>query len=126
MKHSTNVGAKPVHPPLPEEIQVAYKVLSGKWRLIIIWHLCDGKPQRFGEIKKNIPGITQHMLTTTLRDLEQEGLIKREVFPEVPPRVEYSVTDYGQALRPVLTVLHDWGGQHMKIMKKAKEKQLAG
>src|SRR5882757_1912789 len=98
MEKYTNGILCSTHPPLPEEIKVAYKVLSGKWRLIIIWHLCDGKPQRFGEIKRSIPGVTQHMLTTTLRELEQEGLVKRVVFPEVPPRVEYTLTDYGQAL----------------------------
>ena len=123
MNKSTNASTPKVHPPLPDEIKVAHKILSGKWRIIILWHLCDGEPQRFGEIKKNIPGITQHMLTTTLRDLEREGLMSREVFPEVPPRVEYRVTDYGQALRPILEVMYAWGGQHLKIMKQAKSKK---
>ena len=120
MKHNTNAKMTAVHRPLPEEIILAHRVLSGKWRLIILYHLCDGEPHRFGEIKKNISGLTQHMLTITLRDLEQEGLIRREVFPEVPSHVEYTVTDKAQALRPILAAMYTWGVQYINPTKHVK------
>jgi DNA-binding HxlR family transcriptional regulator len=120
MKNNTNAKATAVHRPLPEEIILAHKVLSGKWRLTILYSLCSGEPQRFGEIKKNMLGLTQHVLTTALRDLEKEGLIRRKVFPEVPSRVEYSVTDKGQALRPILAAMYIWGSKYIKESKQVK------
>jgi DNA-binding HxlR family transcriptional regulator len=120
MKNNTNAKMTAVHRPLPEEIILAHRVLSGKWRLIILWHLCNGEPQRFGEIKKNIFGLTQHVLTITLRDLEQEGLIRREAFSEVPSRVEYSVTDKAQALRPILAAMYTWGAQYINVTEYLK------
>ena|SRR5579864_9374769 len=122
MKNNTNVKTTIVHRPLPEEIILAHRVLSGKWRLIILWHLCNGEPQRFGEIKKDIAGLTQHVLTITLRDLEQEGLVRREAFPEVPSRVEYSVTDKAQALRPILAAMYTWGTQYINATEHLKTK----
>ena len=122
---SKNISAPTAHPQLPEEILLTHKILSGKWRLIILYYLCNGEPQRFGEIKKNISGLTEHMLTTTLRDLEQKGLIRREVFPEVPSRVEYSVTDKGQALRPILAAMYVWGDKYLNVAKPVKSEQEA-
>ncbi|MEH2560292.1 DNA-binding HxlR family transcriptional regulator [Bradyrhizobium algeriense] len=73
------------------QLHRALRLLSGKWKGEILWQLVDGK-QRFGQLRRAIPDVTQHMLTTQLRDLESEGLVKRTVFPEVPPRVEYEMT----------------------------------
>ena len=80
------------------QLHRALRLLSGKWKGEILWQLVDGK-QRFGQLRRAIPDVTQHMLTTQLRDLESEGLVKRTVFAEVPPRVEYEMTPAARALR---------------------------
>jgi DNA-binding HxlR family transcriptional regulator len=96
---------------LVKEFQWAMRVLNGKWKSEIIWQLVQRK-QRFGELRSSISGITQHMLTTTLRDLEADGLVKRTVYPEVPPRVEYEITASARALRPVFDELLRWSQEH--------------
>jgi len=95
------------------QLQRALRLLSGKWKGEILWQLVDGK-QRFGQLRRAIPDVTQHMLTTQLRDLESEGLVKRTVFPEVPPRVEYEMTPAARALRPVFDELFRWANAHAK------------
>src|ERR1044072_4847061 len=87
-----------------------FAVLSGKWKGEILWQLVEGK-QRFGQLRRAIPDVTQHMLTTQLRDLENEGLVKRTVFAEVPPRVEYEMTPAAKALRPVFEELSRWANE---------------
>ena len=89
----------------------ALKVLAGKWKGEILWQLVQRK-HRFGELRQSIPGVTQHMLTTQLRDLEADGLVKRTVFPEVPPRVEYEITPSARALKPVFDELFRWSQEH--------------
>lgn len=89
-------------------ITLALKVIGGKWKVIILYILRDGT-LRFGEIKKRIPKITQKMLTQQLRELESDGLVSREIYPEVPPRVEYSMTDLAKDLSPILDDLCNWG-----------------
>jgi DNA-binding HxlR family transcriptional regulator len=83
-------------------------VIGGKWKPIILWTVRTGT-RRFGEIKKMIPGITQKMLTQQLRELERDGIINRKVYPVVPPMVEYSLTQYGLTLTPILDALAEWG-----------------
>jgi DNA-binding HxlR family transcriptional regulator len=95
------------------QLHRALRVLSGKWKGEILWQLVDGK-QRFGQLRRGIPDVTQHMLTTQLRDLESEGLVKRTVFPEVPPRVEYEMTPAARALRPVFDELFRWANAHAR------------
>ena len=85
------------------------ELLNGKWRTHIIYELCKHPSCRFGELKKAYPRITNTMLTTTLRDLESLGIIHREQFNEIPPHVEYSLTDKGNALLPVFFELAKWG-----------------
>ena len=85
------------------------ELLSGKWRTHIIYALCKKPSCRFGELKKAVPRITNTMLTSTLRDLEQVGIVHREQFNEVPPHVEYSLTEKGRALLPVFFELAKWG-----------------
>jgi len=82
--------------------------LGGKWKLIVLHHLVDA-PLRFGELRRAIPDITQRMLTLTLRELEEDGIVHREVFQVVPPHVEYSLTELGQQLSPVMESLRVWG-----------------
>jgi DNA-binding HxlR family transcriptional regulator len=96
-----------------QQFQRALRLLSGKWKGEILWQLVDGK-QRFGQLRRAIPDVTQHMLTTQLRDLESEGLVKRTVFPEVPPRVEYEMTPAARALRPVFDELFRWANAHAR------------
>lgn len=89
------------------------ELLSGKWRTHIIYELCKRQSCRFGELKKALPRITNTMLTSTLRDLENVGIVHREQFNEIPPHVEYSLTERGKALLPVFTELAKWGENHL-------------
>lgn len=89
------------------------EMLSGKWRTHIIYELCKKPSCRFGELKKSVPRITNTMLTNTLRDLEELGIVHREQFNEIPPHVEYSLTEKGRALLPVFTELAKWGENHI-------------
>jgi DNA-binding HxlR family transcriptional regulator len=103
------------HPPA--EISAALNVLDGKWTIVIIWQLIR-RTARFNELKKAIPGITQHMLTSHLRELEADGIVARTVYAEVPPRVEYALTDHGRSLEPVIRSLAKWGGQHLAAVQR--------
>jgi DNA-binding HxlR family transcriptional regulator len=94
-----------------EEIRRAFALLSGKWKLEIMW-LLNQRVYRFGELRKAIPGITQHMLTAQLRELEADGLVTRTVFAEVPPRVEYEMTDKARGLGPTMQALMVWWSEY--------------
>ena len=97
--------------------------IGGKWKGVIVYHLLGGT-KRFGELRRLIPDVTQRMLTLHLRELERDGLVHREVYREVPPRVEYSLTPFGETLLPVLQVIQTWGETHdstIKAIKKAQE-----
>lgn len=94
-----------------EEMRRAFGLLSGKWKLEILW-LLNQKIHRFGELRRAIPGVTQHMLTAQLRELEADGLVSRTVFAEVPPRVEYAITEKARGLGPALQALTDWWRAH--------------
>ena len=89
------------------------ELLSGKWRTHLIYELCKRPSCRFGELKKAVPRITNTMLTATLRDLESLGIVHREQFNEIPPHVEYSLTEKGRDLLPVFFELAKWGEKHM-------------
>lgn len=86
----------------------ALDMISGKWKGMILWYLKDGT-LRYGELKRHLGSITQKMLTQTLRELEKDGLITRKVYPVVPPKVEYTITENGQKLIPIFEQLHAWG-----------------
>ncbi|EKJ94905.1 hypothetical protein C241_16598 [Bradyrhizobium lupini HPC(L)] len=96
-----------VVPSMQDEMRRAFAMLSGKWKLEIMW-LLNQRVYRFGELRKAIPGITQHMLTAQLRELEADGLISRTIFAEVPPRVEYEITDKARGLGPTMEALTAW------------------
>jgi DNA-binding HxlR family transcriptional regulator len=91
-------------------LHAAINVVGGKWKTIILYMLAD-QTLRFGELKKTIPKITQKMLTQQLRELESDGLVTRVVYPEIPPKVEYSLTDLAKDLRPILAQLCTWGSR---------------
>ena len=104
-------------PRLHCPLTFAVKAVSGKWKLYILSLLSDGAPKRYGEFKNTCENLTEKMLTSQLRELERDGIISRKVFPEVPPRVEYSLTELGKKLIPVFDVLYDWGVDYMKEKK---------
>ena len=93
-------------------VEVTLAVIGGKWKPLILWHLYEGGVRRFLELQRLIPGITRKMLTQHLRDLERDGVVARQIFDEMPLRVEYSLTKYGRTLRPLMRVLSDWGSKH--------------
>jgi DNA-binding HxlR family transcriptional regulator len=89
-------------------IDAAMDVVSGKWKSLILWELDHGK-KRFGELRRGLPGVSEKMLSQQIREMEEDGLVSRQVFPEVPPRVEYSLTEEGRSLNAALGPLGDWG-----------------
>jgi len=93
------------------KVAEALAVISGKWKPTILIYLRYRGVQRFSEIKKNLPPITQKMLTAQLRELERDGLVTRNIYPQIPPKVEYSLTAYAETLQPVLAALRAWGEQ---------------
>lgn len=91
-----------------EGVAAALRLLEGRWKLMILFHLFDGKVQRYSDLERLIPGISQKMLAQQLRQLETDGIVVRTVYPQVPPKVEYRLTDWGQALCPSLDGLLQW------------------
>ena len=89
-------------------IELALKFLEGRWKLVILFRLFGGKVLRFSELERAIPGISQKMLIQQLRQLERDGIVRRVVYQQVPPKVEYGLTDWGQALCPALDALLAW------------------
>lgn len=102
-------------------VKTTLNVIGGKWKPLIMFLLINEK-LRFSELQRRISGITQKMLTEQLRELERDGLINRKVYPQVPPKVEYSITAYGRTLLPVLDTMHKWGKEHKKIIEEKQEK----
>src|SRR5215467_6366907 len=94
------------------EFRRAVGMINGRWKLEILWLLLSHGTRRFGELKRGLPGITQHMLTAQLRALERDGLIKRTVYAEVPPRVEYENTPAARKLRPIFVEIVQWAQDH--------------
>ena len=92
-------------------VAATLEVIGGKWKPLILFHLRD-RPMRFSELRRVVPQATQKMLTQQLRDLERDGIIHRKVYAVVPPGVDYSLTGYGQTLKPLLAMMCAWGGRH--------------
>ena len=97
-------------------IETTLKMLGCKWKVLIIRELLTGT-KRFGELKRAVTGITQKVLTSKLREMEELGLLEREVYPQIPPKVEYTLTDIGYSLRPVLESLKCWGKDYKRYTK---------
>ncbi|MDM0002591.1 helix-turn-helix domain-containing protein [Variovorax sp. J22P240] len=100
-------------PSLPAER--ALKVISGRWKAVILYHLFD-QPKRLSQLARLIPTVSQKVLVQQLREMEEHGLVKREIFREVPPRVAYSATALGRSLEPVLLALCEWGQHHASAL----------
>lgn len=94
-------------------VETTLDMIGGKYKALILWHLSVGK-LRFSELKKVVVNATPKMLTQQLRELETDHLIHREVFPVIPPKVEYSLTETGKSLIPVLTAMRDWGAEYLR------------
>lgn len=101
-------------------MEMTIDLIGGKWKALILWHLSTGT-KRFNELRKMFPDVTQKMLTQQLRDLERDGLIMRKVYPQVPPKVEYKLSDFGSTLMPVLQTMNSWGTGYMDSKKQEAE-----
>jgi DNA-binding HxlR family transcriptional regulator len=95
-------------------VEVAVNLIGNKWKVLILRNLLYDGTQRYGELQRGINGISQKMLTQQLREMERDGLIVRKEYPQVPPRVEYSLSERGKSLKLVIDALHDWGTNYMK------------
>ena len=94
-------------------VEATLDLIGGKYKALILWHLSEGT-LRFSELRRVITNATPKMLTQQLRELESQSLISREVFPVVPPKVEYSLTDLGRSLMPILVAMRDWGAEYLR------------
>ena len=92
-------------------IEEAFRMLEGRWKMVIVFHLFDRGKSRFSDLERSIPGVSQKMLIQQLRHLERDGIVTRTVHPQVPPKVEYELTSWGQAMCPALDALLEWAAQ---------------
>ena len=102
-------------------VETTLTLISDKWKVLILRDLMPGT-KRFGELKKSVGNVSQKVLTSQLREMEQSGLLIRTVYPEVPPRVEYTLTDLGRSLKPILDAMEQWGLQYKKMVEEYSEK----
>lgn len=98
-------------------VETTLKVIGDKWKILILRDLLSNECMRFSELKRSLGGVTQKMLTQQLRQMEADGLIDRKVYPVVPPKVEYSLTEFGKTLRPVLDSMSAWGAEQQNRSK---------
>jgi DNA-binding HxlR family transcriptional regulator len=100
-------------------VEITLDVIGGKWKGMVLYRLLDGTA-RFNQIRRAVPKATQRMLTLQLRELESDGVICRKVYAEVPPKVEYSLTEFGLSLKPILLLMRDWGTQYRTKVKRTR------
>lgn len=98
------------------EKELTLTIIGGKWKMLIMWYLGKEGTKRFGELKSMMPGITQRMLVSQLRELEEDQIVHRKVYPVVPPKVEYSLTEHGRSLMPILESMDEWGKNYMETV----------
>ena len=103
-------------------MELGINILSGKWKLRILRNLYIKKVVRFNELQRNLGNITTKTLTEQLRELEDKKIIKRTIYPEIPPKVEYSLTDIGNSIEPVLKILCDWGNEYLELIDNNTDK----
>lgn len=97
-------------------VEFTLDVIGGKWKGILLYHMIDGK-KRFNEFRRICPSITQRMLTLQLRELEADGIVHREVYNQVPPKVEYSLTEFGRTLEPIVLQMKEWGESNREMLE---------
>ncbi|MFE0560707.1 helix-turn-helix domain-containing protein [Paenibacillus lautus] len=98
-------------------VAVTVKLISGKWKPVILYYLLDGK-LRFNELQSRLSGITHRALTLQLRELEKDGLVSRTIYPVIPPKVEYQLTDLGHSMKAIILAMYDWGSDYQKMQAK--------
>ena len=99
-------------------VEQVFRMLEGRWKMLIIFHLFDRGTLRFSQLERAIPAVSQKMLIQQLRELERDGIVRRRVYPEVPPKVEYDLTDWGKGMCPALDALLEWGAErHTKSVE---------
>lgn len=103
-------------------VTATMQVLGGKWKPILINAIYLTAPARFGELRRSVKGITQSMLTSQLRELEDDGIVSRKIYAEIPPRVEYTLTEFGLSLSPIMQAMAEWGKQYRLNGKSKKRK----
>ena len=96
-------------------VATTVQLIGSKWKLLIMRNLLE-RPWRFNELKKNLVGISQKVLTDSFRSMEDDGIITRTVYPEVPPHVEYALSDLGESMRPILTAMQEWGTNYKETL----------
>lgn len=101
-------------------VEAAISLIDGKWKCVILFRLLDGT-NRFNELRRKMPGVTQRMLTNQLREMEADGLVERKVYAQVPPKVEYSLSERGRTLSPILEALKAWGDRNMGLFGRRLE-----
>lgn len=101
-------------------VEAALEAIGGKWKGVILYHLQSGT-KRFNELRRLIPDVTQRMLTKQLRELEADQIIERQIYAEVPPKVEYSMTEFGETLSPILSALQQWGKKYIDTLTNIRE-----
>ncbi len=105
-------------------VEATLGVIGGKWKGVILYHLLDGA-KRFGELQRLLPNVTQRMLTLQLRELEEDEVIHREIFKQIPPKVEYSLTEFGRSLEPTLMMMCGWGDQYkVRLARRESSSQI--
>ncbi|QJW38075.1 winged helix-turn-helix transcriptional regulator [Cellulosimicrobium protaetiae] len=125
-------GTRTTPPPSPRQgpyvcgLDAAMDVVSGKWKALILWELEEHGVRRYAEMRRGLPGVSDKVLAQQLREMEADGLLVREVFPEVPPRVEYSLTEHGSALNTALGALGDWGQDRIERLQAPAPAETAG
>ncbi|AKO94860.1 MULTISPECIES: winged helix-turn-helix transcriptional regulator [Priestia] len=102
-------------------VEATVDVIGGKWKSVIVYHLLNGT-KRFNELKRLNKGITQRMLTLQLRELEASGIVHREIYRQIPPKVEYSLTEFGRSLEPLILFMRNWGLENMEKVLENREK----
>lgn len=105
------------------EVETTLKVIGGRWKVLIIRELLSGV-KRFGELQRALPGITQKMLTQQLREMEEDRIIHRQVYAQIPPKVEYSLTPLGASLQPILHAMHEWAVKHFYQTNASQDSQV--
>ena len=101
-------------------VEATLDVIGGKWKGVILFYLLSGT-KRFNELRRLLPSVTHRMLVLQLRELEEAGVVHREVYLQVPPKVEYSLTPFGKSLQPILVLMEQWGGQYRETLAQAKQ-----
>ncbi|MFJ7726141.1 winged helix-turn-helix transcriptional regulator [Neobacillus sp. NPDC097160] len=103
------------------EKELTLSIISGKWKVVILWHLGVEGPHRFSELQRLFPKISHKILTNQLRELMEDGIVHREVFPEIPPKVEYSMTELGMTLLPIVEMMYEWGKKRIEQFKQEND-----